>query len=147
MFVNVNGQKIAVGVSDSGMFFDADTKKFSARTLKGLQTKLQEAYMPKGGVPVELKATGRRGTVINRAPGRSWSQQYSIRWDDTGELGSDYEFNLRRPTIEEERQKLAELQATKEQAMQAAASAAQAVTNFESGLHVGSTLLAAFPRK
>lgn len=105
MHVKVFNDNIEVEVSKEGMFFDVATRKFSSRTLTGLQKKIREAYTPKGNVTVERKDNHKIGTAISRT-GTRWSSQYVVNWSD-GSRTTEKDWELRKPTTEEDRKKIA----------------------------------------
>ncbi len=146
MFVKINGEQIDIEVSDSGMFFDSATKKYSARTLKGLQIKLQAALTPKGGVPVEDKTNGKKGLAINKVDQRSCQAQFVVKWDD-GTRTQEYGFNLRRVTTDEERKKLADLETAKNAAEAAAVAARDAEEELKDSFSIQETLDGVFPKR
>jgi len=144
MLVKVNGENINVEVSDSGMFFDSDTKKYSAKTLKGLQTKLQAALTPKGGVPVEHIDGTKKGIAINKVDQRSYQGSYVVKWEDNTRT-QEYGFNLRRITTDLEKQQLETLDSELDSAEEVARAARDAQEKLKESFSIQSTLETVFP--
>jgi hypothetical protein len=105
LFVTVGDKKIPVSVSPSGVFYDTKTRKFSAKTLRGLQKKMRQENQVTGSFPVEIEDTGELGTVINRKD----LYNYIVRLED-GSSRTVYMYDLRRRTTKEERDKLEKMQ-------------------------------------
>jgi len=145
--ITVMGEKVQVGITPQGTFFDLETKIFSAKTLSGLQAKMQKNAMPKHGISIET-LEGKRGTVIAVIK-KGWnSGNFQVRWEDktVSNIGC-YNQAALRPLTDAERAYIVELEA-KEEAANAAANAARETKNsYIESLSIVPELRAAFPVK
>lgn len=144
--IKVNGQDVEVGISDSGTFYDLKTKTYSAKTLNGLQTKMQKDAIPKGGIPVEDQ-NGRKGVVFEILKKGYNRGNYRIRWDDDNTIDTrgHWQGAFYRRLTDEERAHLAELDQQCETTRLVNEAANTARLEYKETLSAMDTLEMAFP--
>lgn len=143
--VKAAGKTFEVEVSVGGMFYDKDTKLVSAKTLKGLEKKLQEKYGPKGGIPVEEWITGKRGVATGRVKSRGWRRSYvNVKWED-GKVTEEWPNSLCVPITPEIRAEKKRLEDAQEVAKDAWEAAGTAVEKHQAKYKIDKTIDAAFP--
>lgn len=144
MYVQIHGTKVAVLVSDAGVFHDKEMK-FHANTLKGLATKMRKGPINSTLPPlrVENTSTSRKGTVIGLGKAQ-YGRSYKVRWDDGNSSVVVDSYHLRKPMTEEERQKLDELMQASETAEEAYNKADDALSDYEGQFSVEDELRGRF---
>lgn len=100
MYVTIRGKKVAVSVSDGGIFFDMETQATSSTTLKGLKKKLLTNSPLIEPIPIQKKGTYKNGVIRGRSNN---SYYYRVTWEDGSVTESEYGQDLMKPQTEEQR--------------------------------------------
>lgn len=147
MHLIIKGVRVEVEVSNTGMFYDKPFMKQHARTLKGLEKKLNQGSIPTVPTPiiVEHIETLRQGRVVGKGSAK-WSKSYKVRWNDTGKTSVICESSLRKPMTPDQREQLKALEVAYNIADDIRDNAFQAYDDMDTEFSVNSELRAAFQR-
>lgn len=143
--INVHGDTVIAKVTPDGVFY-VEGRPENSKTLKGLQTKLNELKTPLGQkvrIPVEHIHSFKQGFVTGVTKKNAYRKTYRVHWND-GKHSAVTEWILRKPMTTEQRAHLQALEQAAKNAEDAYTAAQDTLDNYSSEFEVGSELRTTF---